>query len=158
MEIFRDCGNEYYNQFILLRDFNALAKAITLGYVDTKVYPDSILNQYKVLSLQQLMYKQILASTDIKPLMQSYLSFLGEILIRENTKKIEIIDTFTKTFTYRFHINILSPYLKDEQSKMNKEDRTAFHSQLLSLNHGDKIANFIGLQDQITIGETTQTT
>ncbi len=158
MEIFRDCGNEYYNQFILLRDFSALAKAITLGYVDTKVYPDSILNQYKVLSLQQLMYKQILASTDIKPLMQSYLSFLREILIRENTKKIEIIDTFTKTFTYRFHINILSPYLKDEQSKMNKEDRTAFHGQLLSLNHGDKIANFIGLQDQITIGETTQTT
>ncbi|PZM87046.1 MAG: hypothetical protein DLD55_03420 [candidate division SR1 bacterium] len=154
-EIFRDCGSEYYNQFTLLRDFSTLARAITVGYVDAKIYPDTILNQYKIFSLQQLIYKQMLTSTDTKPLMQSYFSFLREILIKEKNKNKEILNPFTKAFTYRYHTNILAPYLKDEHSKMQKEDRTALTSQLLSINHGDKIANFIGLQEQVNFETNT---
>ena len=81
--------------------------------------------------------------------MQSYFNFLREILIKEKSKNADLIGAFPKTFTYRYNMNIIAPYLKDENSKMTKEDRTALTSQLLSLNYGDKIANFAGLQDQI---------
>jgi hypothetical protein len=46
-------------------------------------------------------------------------------------------------------MNIISPYLKDEKSKMEKEDRTALMGQLLAINYGDRNSSFVGLQDQI---------
>jgi hypothetical protein len=46
-------------------------------------------------------------------------------------------------------MNIVAPYLKDEKSKMKKEDRTALMSQLSAINYGDRNSSFVGLQDQI---------
>lgn len=148
-EIFHDCGSEYYNQFITLRDFSALSRTLELGYADAKIYSSQILNEYKLISLQQAIYKQLSNTSDVKSLMQSYFNFLREILIKEKSKNADLIGAFPKTFTYRYNMNIIAPYLKDENSKMTKEDRTALTSQLLSLNYGDKIANFAGLQDQV---------
>lgn len=96
-----------------------------------------------------MLYKQLASSVDSKAVMTSYLQFLREILIRESNRKSELLPQFAKNFSYRYNTNILSPYLKDEKSKMSKEDRSFLMSQLLSLNHGDKLNNFVGLEDQI---------
>lgn len=146
--IMRSCGNEEYTQFLFLKDFASLAEGFSLGFVDARVYSTALFNQYKLFSLQQLLYKQLSSSVDSKAVMISYFQFLREILIKEENRKTELVSPFAKTFSYRYNTNILSPYLKDEKSKMSKEDRSFLMSQLLSLNYGDKLANFIGLEEQ----------
>lgn len=148
LEIFRDCKSDLYTQFLLLRDFFSLNKSLALGYADAKIYSDALVNQYKLFSLQQLLYKQLSATADVKSLMQSYLGFLRTILIREGNRNIELLDPFSKTFAYWYNMNILMPYLKDEKSKMSKEDKTSLMNQLLTLNYNDKISHFVGLQEQ----------
>ncbi len=148
-EIFHSCSSETYSQFILLRDFAEISRSLALGYSDARVYSNLLLNQYKLFSLQQLIYKQLMVSADVKSLIQSYLGFLRENLMREANKKITLLWKFSKLFTYWYNMNIISPYLKDEKSKMEKEDRTALMGQLLAINYGDRNSSFVGLQDQI---------
>jgi len=93
-EIFHDCGSEYYNQFITLRDFSALSRTLELGYADAKIYSSQILNEYKLISLQQAIYKQLSNTSDVKSLMQSYFNFLREILIKEKSKNADLIGAF----------------------------------------------------------------
>lgn len=157
-EIFRDCGSENYAQFSLLRDFYSLSRGFSLGYVDARVYTNPLLNQYKLFSLQQLIYKQLSSSSDVKSLMQSYLNFLHEILTREGNKNTELLGNFSKTFSYWYNMNILSPYLKDEKSRMSKEDRVMLMGDLLRLNYGDKVSNFIGLEEQSRYSYDTSST
>ncbi len=148
LEIFRDCKSDLYSQFLLLRDFFSLNKSLALGYADAKMYSDALVNQYKLFSLQQLLYKQLSATADVKTLMQSYLGFLRAVLIREGNRNIELLSPFSKTFAYWYNMNILVPYLKDEKSKMSKEDKTSLMNQLLTLNYNDKVSHFVGLQEQ----------
>lgn len=148
-DIFRSCGSSKYAQFVLLRDFSEISRLLAVGYSDTRVYGDALLNQYKLFSLQQLLYKQLTSSADVKSLMQSYLWFLREILVKEGTKKKNLLWIFPKTFTHWYNINIISPYLKDEKSRMEKEDRTSFMNQLFAIHYGDKVSNFIGLNEQV---------
>lgn len=149
METFRSCWSEAYSQYVLFRDFAEISRSLALGYSDARVYSNILLNQYKLFSLQQLLYKQLMVSADVKPLMQSYLAFLRENLMREANKKIHLVWNFSKLFTYWYNMNIVAPYLKDEKSKMKKEDRTALLSQLSAINYGDRNSSFVGLQDQI---------
>jgi hypothetical protein len=37
-------------------------------------------------------------------------------------------------------MNVLSPYFKDEKSKMDKEDRTSLNAEMLTVNYGDAVA------------------
>lgn len=80
--------------------------------------------------------------------MKAYLEFLREVLIREGNRGSLLLDQFSKSFSHRYNLNILAPYLKDEKSKMNKEDRTALMGLLLAINYGDRVTNFIGLEEQ----------
>lgn len=146
--IMRSCWTEEYTRFLFLRDFSALSDGFRVGFIDAKIYPNNLLNQYKLYSTQQLLYKQLSSSVDSKVVMRSYFQFLHEILTKEWNRKSELLPQFAKSFSYRYNINILSPYLKDEKSKMSKEDRSFLMSQLLSLNYGDKVNNFIGLEER----------
>jgi hypothetical protein len=44
-----------------MRDFQAITKAFSVGYVDSTVYNNALLNEYKLFSFQQLLYKQMSA-------------------------------------------------------------------------------------------------
>lgn len=150
-----DCGSQYYTQFMLLKNFSELTSSFNVGYVWDKTYSDPILNEYKLFSLQQLLYKNISSWVDPKSLLESYISFLRSILIREwNNHNLYLVSPFAKSFTYWYHVNVLSPYLSNENSKINKEDRTHFSNQLLLLNYWDKISNFIGLEKQSSYSPT----
>lgn len=145
-ELFRSCGSSDYNQFVLLRDFLALAKPFDAWYVETQAYTDPYINEYKLYSLQQMLYKELLNSADVKSTMSSYLGFIREVLTKEGTRQEQLLSPFAKSFAYRFNMTILSPYYKDENSKMDKDDRTSFNSELLALNYWDIVANFPWLQ------------
>ena len=157
-EIFSDCGSEEYATYTELRDFLTIKESLALGYVDAKVSSSKLLNEYKLFVMQQLLYKALLASEDVNSLLQSYLSFLSDLLLKEPNRNWELINQFTRDFTYWYNISIVDPYLKDEKSKIDKETRNTLTTRLFSIHNGNKTLNFTGLAKQTTLTiDTTNT-
>ena len=156
-EIFSDCGSEEYANYTELRDFLTIKESLALGYVDAKVSSSKLLNEYKLFVMQQLLYKALLASEDANSLLQSYLSFLSDLLLKESNRNWELINQFTRDFTYWYNVSIVDPYLKDEKSKIDKETRNTLTTRLFSIHNGNKTLNFTGLAKQttLTIGTTS---
>ncbi len=157
-DTFRGCGSDDYNRYVLLRDFLALNKQLWIWFVDTTSYNNRVLNEYKLYSLQQLIYKEISASSDVKSLVQSYISFVRDALTKEEGRHDALLSPFSKSFAYWFNMNVLSPYFKDEKSKMDKEDRTSLNAEMLTVNYGDAVAWFKWLQEQSLYKHETSTT
>ncbi len=157
-EIFSDCGSEEYATYTELRDFLTIKESLALGYVDAKVSSSKLLNEYKLFVMQQLLYKALLASEDANSLLQSYLSFLSDLLLREANRSSQLINQFARDFSYWYNVSIVDPYLKDEKSKIDKETRNTLTTRLFSIHNGNKTLNFIGLAKQSTLNiDTTNT-
>lgn len=157
-EIFSDCGSEEYATYTELRDFLTIKESLALGYVDAKVSSSKLLNEYKLFVMQQLLYKALLASEDANSLLQSYLSFLSDLLLREANRSSQLINQFARDFTYWYNVSIVDPYLKDEKSKIDKETRNTLTTRLFSIHNGNKTLNFIGLSKQTTLNIDTTST
>ena len=157
-EIFSDCGSEEYATYTELRDFLTIKESLALGYVDAKVSSSKMLNEYKLFVMQQLLYKSLLASEDANSLLQSYLSFLSDLLLREANRSSQLINQFARDFTYWYNVSIVDPYLKDEKSKIDKETRNTLTTRLFSIHNGNKTLNFIGLSKQSTLNIDTTST
>lgn len=157
-EIFSDCGSEEYATYTELRDFLTIKESLALGYVDAKVSSSKMLNEYKLFVMQQLLYKSLLASEDANSLLQSYLSFLSDLLLREANRSSQLINQFARDFTYWYNVSIVDPYLKDEKSKIDKETRNTLTTRLFSIHNGNKTLNFIGLAKQATLNIDTTST
>ena len=157
-EIFSDCGSEEYATYTELRDFLTIKESLALGYVDAKVSSSKMLNEYKLFVMQQLLYKALLASEDANSLLQSYLSFLSDLLLKESNRNWELINQFTRDFTYWYNVSIVDPYLKDEKSKIDKETRNTLTTRLFSIHNGNKTLNFTGLAKQTTLTIDTTST
>ena len=157
-DLFRNCGSYNYNDFVTLRDFLALNSQFWGWYIDSVAYNNRNLNEYKLYSFQQLIYRGISTSADVKSLIQSYIAFLRDVLLKEEGRHDELLSTFSKSFAYWYNMNVLSPYFKDEKSKMNKEDRNSLYSDMLITNYGDTVAGFKWLQEQSRYKYETATT
>ena len=157
-EIFSECGSEEYATYTELRDFLTIKESLALGYVDAKVSSSKLLNEYKLFVMQQLLYKALLASEDANSLLQSYLSFLSDLLLKESNRNWELINQFTRDFTYWYNVSIVDPYLKDEKSKIDKETRNTLTTRLFSIHNGNKTLNFTGLAKQTTLTIDTTST
>lgn len=157
-EIFSDCGSEEYATYTELRDFLTIKESLALGYVDAKISSSKLLNEYKLFVIQQLLYKALLASEDANSLLQSYLSFLSDLLLKESNRNWELINQFTRDFTYWYNVSIVDPYLKDEKSKIDKETRNTLTTRLFSIHNGNKTLNFTGLAKQTTLTIDTTST
>ena len=157
-EIFSDCGSEEYAIYTELRDFLTIKESLALGYVDAKVSSSKLLNEYKLFVMQQLLYKALLASEDANSLLQSYLSFLSDLLLKESNRSWELINQFVRDFTYWYNVSIVDPYLKDEKSKIDKETRNTLTTRLFSIHNGNKTLNFTGLAKQTTLTIDTTST
>ncbi|MDO4713135.1 MAG: hypothetical protein Q4B28_00215 [bacterium] len=155
--IFHSCGSEMYNQYVFLRDFLLLTDSLRLGYLDAKVYASAVLNQYKLFSLQQLLYQRLTRSENTEPLLQAYLEFLYEVLTREGMRGVSLLGQFAKDFSYWYNTHILLPYLRDENSKLSKEVRTNFMSKLLVIDNGNKNLNVLGLAAQTSLFKSKTT-
>ena len=157
-EIFSECGSEEYATYTELRDFLTIKESLALGYVDAKVSSSKLLNEYKLFVMQQLLYKALLASEDANSLLQSYLSFLSDLLLKESNRNWELINQFTRDFTYWYNVSIVDPYLKDEKSKIDKETRNTLTTRLFSIHNGNNTLNFTGLAKQTTLTIDTTST
>lgn len=152
-DLFRNCGEDQYKEYVFLRDFMKLIRGLSLGYTDSTSYSSSDLNRYKLYSLQQLLYRLIQTEEKIVVPFQTYLSFLQEILQKESRSKTELLDSFSKQFSHWFNMKILSPYLREHSDKLTSEERSALMTKLLLLSNGDSAKNMKGLLDKTAVSK-----
>lgn len=147
-DILRECDSTIFSRFTLMRDFQAITKAFSVGYVDSTVYNNALLNEYKLFSFQQLLYKQMSAWADVNSLMKSYISYLSEILTKEVDMDWELLTPFAKSFAYWYNTNIIKPFLENEDSNMDRDDRNKMSLDLQTLHSWDRFSNFKWLASQ----------
>ena len=139
------CDGEVFRAYTFAKDFNEIKNGFLWGVSDGKIFNDTRLNQYKLFSLQQLLYKQIKSSAQIESLLSSYLDFWVNLLSKENERGTQLLDSFSKQFSHWYHQNLLLPYLRDENAKVSNEQKNQLLTKLLQIENGDKNGLFKGI-------------
>lgn len=139
------CDGEVFKSYTFAKDFNEIKDGFLWGVSDGKIFNDTRLNQYKLFSLQQLLYKQIKSSAQIESLLSSYLDFWVNLLSKENERGTQLLDSFSKQFSHWYHQNLLLPYLRDENAKVSSEQKNQLLTKLLQIENGDKNGLFKGI-------------
>ena len=139
------CDGEVFRAYTFAKDFNEIKNGFLWGVSDGKIFNDTRLNQYKLFSLQQLLYKQIKSSAQIESLLSSYLDFWVNLLSKENERRTQLLDSFSKQFSHWYHQNLLLPYLRDENAKVSSEQKNQLLTKLLQIENGDKNGLFKGI-------------
>ena len=139
------CDGEIFRAYTFAKDFNEIKNGFLWGVSDGKIFNDTRLNQYKLFSLQQLLYKQIKSSAQIESLLTSYLDFLVNLLSKENERGTQLLGSFSKQFSHWYHQNLLLPYLRDENAKVSSEQKNQLLTKLLQIENGDKNGLFKGI-------------
>ena len=139
------CDGEIFRTYTFAKDFNEIKNGFLWGVSNGKIFNDTRLNQYKLFSLQQLLYKQIKSSAQIESLLSSYLDFWVNLLSKENERGTQLLDSFSKQFSHWYHQNLLLPYLRDENAKVSSEQKNQLLTKLLQIENGDKNGLFKGI-------------
>ena len=139
------CDGEVFRAYTFAKNFNEIKNGFLWGVSDGKIFNDTRLNQYKLFSLQQLLYKQIKSSAQIESLLSSYLDFWVNLLSKENERGTQLLDSFSKQFSHWYHQNLLLPYLRDENAKVSSEQKNQLLTKLLQIENGDKNGLFKGI-------------
>lgn len=139
------CDGEVFRAYTFAKDFNEIKNGFLWGVSDGKIFNDTRLNQYKLFSLQQLLYKQIKSSAQIESLLSSYLDFWVNLLSKENERGTQLLDSFSKQFSHWYHQNLLLPYLRDENAKVSSEQKNQLLTKLLQIENGDRNGLFKGI-------------
>lgn len=139
------CDGEVFRAYTFAKDFNEIKNGFLWGVSNGKNFNDTRLNQYKLFSLQQLLYKQIKSSAQIESLLSSYLDFWVNLLSKENERGTQLLDSFSKQFSHWYHQNLLLPYLRDENAKVSSEQKNQLLTKLLQIENGDRNGLFKGI-------------
>lgn len=139
------CDVETFRAYSFVKDFNEIKNGFLWGVADAKIFNDPRLNQYKLFSLQQLLYKQIKSSAQLESILSSYLDFWINLLTKENERWSQLLDSFSKQFSHWYHQSLLLPYLRDENAKISSEQKNQLLTKLLQIENGDKNGLFKGI-------------
>lgn len=147
-DIFVSCWSKYYQSFNTLKLFLDIQDQLEKGYIKKSIHQNKELNNYKLISYQQILYNDIHQNTIDIIRFETYINYLQNIL-KENEK----IDQFYIDLTYRFNnnyiINILNK-LKYKSSDNKKIEIDKIISNLNKLNNWDQLVWYNGLKTKIS--------
>ena len=144
-DMMASCDRETFKEYSFVRDFGEINNGFLWGTSDGKFYNDLRLNQYKLFSLQQLLYKQIKWTAQVETILTSYLDFWTSLLLKEGERDTQLLDSFSKQFSHWYHQNLLLPYLRDDHAKVSIEQKNQLLTKLLQIENGDKNSLFKGI-------------
>ncbi len=147
-EMMASCEADIYKKYTLLRQAAEIREGFKGGVSDARFYLDPYLNQYKLFSLQQLIYSQIRASSQTESVIGGYLDFWINLLKKENERESQLLSSFSKQFSHWYHQKILIPYLRDESAKLTTDQKNLLLSKLLQIESGDKNGLFKGISEK----------
>lgn len=145
--IFITCGDKYYQDYYSTQLFIEIQAQLQKWYINSTVYTNKLLNNYKLISYQQLIYNDIHNNNINKIRFESYIYYLQELL--KNTNKI---DSFYLDLTYWFNntylTNILNK-LKYQMSDKTKSDIDYIIDNFNKINNWDNLVWYIGLKTKL---------
>ena len=144
-DMMASCDAETFKHYSFMKDFSEINNGFLWGTSDGKFYNDLRLNQYKLFSLQQLLYKQIKWTAQVETILTSYLDFWTSLLLKEGERDTQLLDSFSKQFSHWYHQNLLLPYLRDDHAKVSIEQKNQLLTKLLQIENGDKNGLFKGI-------------
>ena len=144
-DMMASCDAETFKHYSFMKDFTEIKNGFLWGASDGKFYNDMRVNQYKLFSLQQLLYKQIKGSAQVESILTSYLDFWTNLLLKETERESQLLDSFSKQFSHWYHQNLLLPYLRDDHAKVSTEQKNQLLTKLLQIENGDKNGLFKGI-------------
>ncbi len=145
--IFISCWDSYFKDFHTLKLFLDIQNQIENWYINDIVHQNKELNNYKLISYQQILYNDIHKNTIDSIRFKTYISYLQNLL-----KKNDKIDQFYIDLTYRFNnnyiINILNRF-KYKSSDNKKIEIENIISELNKLNNWDDLVWYNWLKTKI---------
>lgn len=117
--IFITCGDDYYQNYYSTQLFIEIQEQLKKGYINPTVYTNKLLNNYKLISYQQLIYNDIHNNNVNKIRFEAYIYYLQELL--KNTEKI---DPFYLDLTYWFNNTYLTNVLNKLKYQMSDQTKS----------------------------------
>lgn len=147
-KIFIACWKDYYKSFSTFQLFLDIQDQLQKWYINKTVYQNNILNNYKLISYQQIIYNDIHKNIINNIRFETYINYLQELL-----KKWEWIDNFYIDLSYWLNNNYLISMLN--KLKYNVSDKKKLEvdniiNELNKLNNGDTLVWYLWLKDKLT--------
>lgn len=142
----RKCGTGSIEKFRKVTAFIEIQEELNNKQISKSVYNDNDINAYKLLSIQQMVYKDIINNRANTDSILQYLNFLKELLI------IKKIDTFYKDMSYRFNNKYIHTRIENPNnpiSKNRKYEADEIIKQITVINNGSELLGLQGLIYQI---------
>ncbi|HMT00802.1 MAG TPA: hypothetical protein PKC14_00590 [Candidatus Absconditabacterales bacterium] len=136
------------NFFNTIKGFIGLQTEIKNNFFDVSTYFDKKLNETKLLSMMQRLYKNLKQRKIDEKELSIYIEFTRKILKESN----RLIDQFYIDLLFTFNNAYLLPLITTNQSAggvNNTKILSDFNQQIRQLNIGDKILGFSGLNELI---------
>jgi len=135
-DIFYQCGLDYLHDFRIFQEFVDVQRQLWQWVVNNTVYNEAIVNEYKLLSLQQLIYTEIANGKINDRLIYSYLLYLQNIL------KEWRLSRFYSDELYRFNNYYLNPELENYNTSSQKILAENIINEINIINKGNKLIGF----------------
>ena len=145
-ELVARCSTQSVTKFKKLASFIEVQKELDSKQISKSIYNDSEINAYKLLSVQQSIYKDIINNRINTTNILQYLDFLKELLAADK------IDAFYKDLSYRFDNKYILPRIENPDNpiaKNRKSDADEIIKQITIVNNGSELLGFKWLAYQI---------
>lgn len=147
-DMFISCWTEYIDKYQTLNMFFEIKDQLEKWYINETLYQNNMLNNYKLISYQQIIYNDLLKQKINSIRFDTYITYLQSIL-----KKPEKIDAFYIDTIYRFnnyYIKNVLNNIKYKTSDNKKDEIDNILKNIEKLNNWDELLWYQWLKDQIT--------
>lgn len=145
-KLFGSCPESNFDIFNKFVYFSEVQKELENKFISKKVYNDDMINTYKIISFQQIMYDDINKKRINTDRINGYIDFIQEIL------KKNMISKFYKEVIYYFNNYYLIKSLEDPEiiNKVgDKSEIDKITKRLETINNGNQLIGFEGLVNNI---------
>jgi hypothetical protein len=131
------CSTSHIQRYRELINFIEVEEELNKGIVSPTIYANKSINAYKLLSAQQILYKNLLVGSLNRTTISSYLEYAQELLNRNNGNDRYILPLY-KDILYRINNMVLLPILETNDNKtISKMEIQQLINQINQLNKGN---------------------
>ena len=144
--IMQQCPEDQWQHYKELSDFITVDQDINSSIISNAISTNPNINAYKLLSLQQILYKNLQAGNPNKNFITSYLTYTQQLINRTNA-----LDPLYIDILYRVNTNILLAKLEtSNNTTLSKAETNQIIEQIILLNTGNPRLGDKGLESLVT--------
>lgn len=144
--VMQQCSPTQWQRYKELSDFIAIEQGITNSIISSTTYTNPSLNTYKLLSLQQVLYKNLQAGNPNRNFIMNYLTYSQDLINKSNG-----IAPLYKDLLYRFNTNIFRPKIETSNTHtISKTEISQILDQIDMLHKGNPMLGDKGLENMLT--------